>query len=124
MPAIAFLECSRCHAHISAEVPQTVCSKCADQPAGSLYVRYDFSHLKGISTRDAIATEVSSSTPGMWRYRAVLPDVPPVTLGEGWTPMLRSKRYPGAFVKEEGTNPTGTFKARGLAWNSVWICPM
>jgi threonine synthase len=51
----------------------------------------------------------------MWRYRAVLPDVQPVTLGEGWTPMLRSKRYPRAFVKEEGTNPTGTFKARGLA---------
>ncbi|MGA7243722.1 MAG: pyridoxal-phosphate dependent enzyme, partial [Terracidiphilus sp.] len=52
---------------------------------------------------------------GMWRYRAVLPQAEPVTLGEGWTPMLKSKRYPGAFVKEEGANPTGTFKARGLA---------
>jgi threonine synthase len=51
----------------------------------------------------------------MWRYRSVLPDVSPVTLGEGWTPMLPSKRYPGVFVKEEGTNPTGTFKARGMA---------
>ena len=51
----------------------------------------------------------------MWRYRAVLPDVEPVTLGEGWTPMLRSKRYPGVYLKEEGANPTGTFKARGLA---------
>jgi threonine synthase len=51
----------------------------------------------------------------MWRYRAVLPNVQPVTLGEGWTPMLRSKRYPSVFVKEEGANPTGTFKARGLA---------
>lgn len=51
----------------------------------------------------------------MWRYRAVLPDVEPVTLGEGWTPMLRSKRHPGAFLKEEGANPTGSFKARGLA---------
>jgi threonine synthase len=51
----------------------------------------------------------------MWRYRAVLPDVSPVTLGEGWTPMLLSGRYPGVFVKEEGANPTGTFKARGLA---------
>jgi threonine synthase len=50
----------------------------------------------------------------MWRYSAVLPDVPPVTLGEGWTPMLKSKRYPGLFIKEEGANPTGTFKARGL----------
>ncbi len=51
----------------------------------------------------------------MWRYRSVLPDVEPVTLGEGWTPMLRSKRYRNAFLKEEGANPTGTFKARGLA---------
>ena len=115
MPAIAHLECSRCHATISAELPQTVCPKCADQPAGSLYVRYDSSHLKGSSPREAIATAASSNSPGMWRYRAVLPDAPPVTLGEGWTPMLRSKRYPGAFIKEEGTNPTGTFKARGLA---------
>jgi threonine synthase len=51
----------------------------------------------------------------MWRYQAVLPDAKPVTLGEGWTPMLRSKRYQGAYVKEEGANPTGSFKARGLA---------
>ncbi len=45
----------------------------------------------------------------------VLPDVLPVTLGEGWTPMLQSKQYAGVFLKEEGANPTGTFKARGLA---------
>jgi threonine synthase len=51
----------------------------------------------------------------MWRYASVLPEVKPVTLGEGWTPMLPSKRYPGVFLKEEGANPTGTFKARGLA---------
>jgi len=51
----------------------------------------------------------------MWRYRSVLPEVAPVTLGEGWTPVIRSKRYPNVFVKEEGANPTGSFKARGLA---------
>jgi threonine synthase len=51
----------------------------------------------------------------MWRYADVLPDVLPVTLGEGWTPMLRSRRYEGLLVKEEGANPTGTFKARGMA---------
>jgi threonine synthase len=50
----------------------------------------------------------------MWRYASVLPDVTPVTLGEGWTPLLHSKRYPGLYIKEEGANPTGTFKARGL----------
>lgn len=51
----------------------------------------------------------------MWRYRPVLPEAEPVTLGEGWTPMLRSRRHPGVFLKEEGANPTGSFKARGLA---------
>jgi threonine synthase len=118
MPPISFLECSRCHAHISAETPQTLCTQCPDQPAGSLYVRYDLSHLRGTAPREVIArdaTAPSRTSPGMWRYRSVLPDVEPVTLGEGWTPILHSKRYPGVFLKEEGTNPTGTFKARGLA---------
>jgi len=51
----------------------------------------------------------------MWRYQAVLPSVEPVTLGEGWTPMIPSTRYDGVYLKEEGANATGTFKARGLA---------
>jgi threonine synthase len=51
----------------------------------------------------------------MWRYGSVLPSVEPVTLGEGWTPMLKSRRFPNVFLKEEGANPTSTFKARGLA---------
>jgi len=44
-----------------------------------------------------------------------LPDVEPVTLGEGWTPVVRSRRYKNVLLKEEGANPTGSFKARGLA---------
>jgi threonine synthase len=116
MPAIAYLECSRCHAHVTAETPQTLCPVCPVAPAGSLYVRYDFSSLIG-SLPGAAIVEPTAENPwlGMWRYRAVLPDAAPVTLGEGWTPMLRSKRYPGLYLKEEGANPTGTFKARGLA---------
>jgi threonine synthase len=111
MPAIKHLECSRCKETVSAETPQTLCPKCK----GALYVRYDLQHLRGTETRDAIARDAAKSPwPGMWRYRAVLPEVKPVTLGEGWTPMLRSKRHAGAFLKEEGTNPTGSFKARGL----------
>jgi threonine synthase len=112
MPAIASLECSRCHHHLSADTPQTVCPLCA----GSLYVRYDMDKLKHTAKRDEIAARAaaSPSSLGMWRYSSVLPDVTPVTLGEGWTPMLHSQRYPGLFIKEEGANPTGTFKARGL----------
>jgi threonine synthase len=112
MSKISHLECSRCRATLAADKPQTVCPQCA----GSLYVRYDLAPLKGIAHRDQIARESSlTGWLGMWRYRCVLPDVEPVTLGEGWTPMLRSRRYPGAFLKEEGANPTGSFKARGLA---------
>jgi threonine synthase len=112
MPSIKNLECSRCNSTVSAERPQTLCPKCQ----GAFYVRYDLSSLHGAATRDAVVSE-DPATPwsGMWRYRAVLPSVEPVTLGEGWTPMLRSGRHPGIFLKEEGANPTGTFKARGLA---------
>jgi threonine synthase len=51
----------------------------------------------------------------MWRYDAVLPEATPVTLGEGFTPMLRSRQYSNVFIKDEGLNPTGSFKARGLS---------
>ena len=115
MPPIASLECSRCHAKLSADTPQTVCTQCVDTPAGSLFVRYDFSALRGSSPDAVIARDLTTPWAGMWRYRSVLPEVQPVTLGEGWTPMLRSKRYANVYVKEEGANPTGTFKARGLA---------
>ncbi len=79
-------------------------------------MRYDLTPLRGVAARQEIA-RAAESTPwsGLWRYRSVLPDVTPVTLGEGWTPMLHSRRYPGVYVKEEGANPTGSFKARGLA---------
>ena len=113
MPQIAFLECSRCHHHLSAETPQTVCPI----DGGALYVRYDMDELRRTASHESparYAAEAGASL-GMWRYRDVLPAVAPVTLGEGWTPMIRSRRYPGLLIKEEGANPTGTFKARGLA---------
>jgi threonine synthase len=115
VPPIDFLECSRCNARLSADTPQTICTQCPQPPAGSLYVRYNLSHLRGTSAAEVIDRD-SARAPwtGMWRYRSVLPEVDPVTLGEGWTPMLRSKRYRNVYLKEEGANPTGTFKARGL----------
>jgi threonine synthase len=112
MPQIAYLECSRCHATLDATTPQTVCTQCA----GALYVRYDLASASGTAVRDAIGTSASDHRwSGMWRYSAVLPSIDPVTLGEGWTPMLPSRRYAKVFLKEEGANPTGTFKARGLS---------
>jgi threonine synthase len=116
MPPIAYLECSRCHARVTADSPRTLCMQCPTPPAGMLYVRYDLTDLMGSSPSDVIGREaLSSPWKGMWRYQAVLPEVKPVTLGEGWTPMLRSRRYSNVYLKEEGANPTGSFKARGLA---------
>ena len=115
MPQIAYLECSRCKARVSAATPQTVHGGCPQQPPGSFYVRYDLSGLVGSDPDEVIARTAGTPWRGMWRYSAVLPEVEPVTLGEGWTPMLHSKRYKGVYLKEEGANPTGTFKARGLA---------
>jgi len=57
----------------------------------------------------------------MWRYREVLPGGEPVTLGEGMTPLVHARRLgerlglANLYVKDEGLNPTGSFKARGLA---------
>jgi threonine synthase len=105
MPSISSLECSRCHKHVSADIPQTVCPACAS----SLYVRYD---LSAVSPEDRPR---DGGLQSMWRYAPVLPDVDPVTLAEGWTPMLRSRRHPNLYLKEEATNPTGSFKARGMS---------
>jgi threonine synthase len=105
MPPISSLECSRCHQHVSANTPQTICPACA----GSLYVRY------GLTSVDPASRPAPGGLQSMWRYSAVLPGVEPVTLGEGWTPMLRSRRHANLYLKEEATNPTGSFKARGMS---------
>ncbi|MBV8630386.1 MAG: threonine synthase [Silvibacterium sp.] len=105
MPPISSLECSRCRHYLSNDQPRTVCPACA----GSLYVRYDLTKI------DPASRPGSGGRQNMWRYAMVLPEVEPVTLGEGWTPMLRSRRHPNLYLKEEATNPTGSFKARGMS---------
>src|SRR5208337_3216732 len=108
---IAYLECTRCGEHLSADRPQNVCPK----DGGVLYVRYDLASLKGKLRRENLSGRVAS----MWRYAEVLPELraneKPVTLGEGFTPMLPSREYPNVFIKDEGLNPTGSFKARGMS---------
>ncbi len=107
MAKITYLECSKCGERLSAGQPHTVCPK----DGGSLYVRYDLGNIKKTFTRESLAGGPGS----MWRYAAVLPDADPVTLGEGFTPMLPSRQTPNVFIKDEGINPTGSFKARGLS---------
>ncbi len=106
MASISYLECSRCGQRVGAETPQTICPK----DGGSLYVRYDLASLRGKFTRESLI----GRAPTMWRYAELLPDAKPVSLGEGFTPMLPSRHYEDVFIKDEGLNPTGSFKARGL----------
>ncbi|MGA7080577.1 MAG: threonine synthase [Terriglobales bacterium] len=108
---ISYLECTRCGEHLSADRPQNICPK----DGGVLYVRYDLASLKGKLPPENLSRRVAS----MWRYAEVLPELPkdetPVTLGEGFTPMLPSREYANVFIKDEGLNPTGSFKARGMS---------
>src|SRR5581483_7333646 len=103
MAKISHFECARCGEKVAPGQPQNVCPRCT----GPFWVRYEFA--KNIS-RDA----VSHGPASMWRYREVLPEVEAVTLGEGFTPLLPSRRTANVFIKDEGLTPTGSFKARGL----------
>jgi len=85
-----------------------------------LAVRYDLGQVAAHVTREQLGARV----PGMYRFRELLPLLPdekPVTLGEGGTPLLPLPRLAAHFglrhlwAKDEGQNPTGTFKARGLS---------
>ena len=107
MPRLTHLQCTRCGEHYPADRPQTVCPK----DGGVLYARYDLATIK----KTFSPASLLPLAPTMWRYDAVLPDAAPVTLGEGFTPMLRSREFPNVFIKDEGLNPTGSFKARGLS---------
>src|SRR5438094_1099138 len=107
MPLLTHLECTRCGEHFPADRPQTGGPK----DAGILYARYDLASIK----RTFSPARLAGRAPTMWRYDAVLPEADPVSLGEGFTPMLASREYPNVFIKDEGLNPTGSFKARGLS---------
>jgi threonine synthase len=106
MGKLASLQCTKCGKHMNAEKPQTVCP----DDGGSLYARYDLASVKKNFTRESLRGRVAT----MWRYLEVLPSDNPVTLGEGFTPLLPSRERSNVYIKQEGLNPTGSFKARGL----------
>src|ERR1700685_211541 len=104
---ISYLECTRCGEHLSADQPQNICPK----DGGVLFAGYDLASLKGKLRPEDLRGRVAS----MWRYAEALPDATPVTLGEGFTPLLPSREFAHVFIKDEGLNPTGSFKARGMS---------
>src|SRR5579862_469974 len=115
MTTVTHLECSVCSKRYEAGKLHNLC-----ECGGPLLVRYDLKKARESWNRDWIANGPSS----MWRYAPVLPVSKPaaiVSLGEGMTPLINTKRL-GArlgasdlWVKDEGINPTGSFKARGLS---------
>ena len=114
MSGLSHLECSLCGKRFERGQVLNLCD-CG----GPLLVRYDLESLRRIWSRDQIAKGPNS----MWRYAPALPPRAEsiVSLGEGMTPLIRTRRL-GArvgsddlWVKDEGLNPTGSFKARGLS---------
>jgi threonine synthase len=113
---LSHLECTACARRQDADRLHTVCPACGKV----LYARYDLDAVRRVLPREALRDRA----PTLWRYREVLPvrDARAVvTLGEGMTPLLPASRLGAALgcssllVKEEGLNPTGSFKARGQA---------
>jgi threonine synthase len=104
---LTHLECTRCGERYPPNRPQSVCPR----DGGVLYARYDLATIK----KNFSSARLALRAPTMWRYDAILPAADPVTLGEGFTPMLASREYPNVYIKDEGLNPTGSFKARGVA---------
>lgn len=115
MSFVTHLECTRCSRSYEAGLPHNLCA-CG----GPLYVRYDLQAAARAWDRSALADGPKS----LWRYAPLLPCRKPgsvVSLGEGYTPLVHAARLGGRYqtgslyVKDEGLNPTGTFKARGLS---------
>ena len=105
------LECSACGKKYDASKEQHLCT--CGKP---LLVRYDLRRAAATLNLEALKSRPRT----MWRYTEVLPNDPPVSLGEGMTPLVHAKRLGASmglqslYVKDEGLNPTGSFKARGM----------
>jgi threonine synthase len=105
------LECSACSKNYDSSIEQHLCT--CGKP---LYAKYDLKRAAATLTLESLKSRPHT----LWRYAEVLPNDPPVTLGEGMTALVPAKRLGASLgvsnllVKDEGLNPTGSFKARGM----------
>ena len=113
---VTHLECGACGARHEARRLHNLCTQCGKP----LLVRYDLAAATQSLTKESL----KGRSPDLWRYREVLPvesDDNVITLGEGFTPLVRASRLgaslgmPELYIKDEGQNPTQSFKARGMA---------
>src|SRR5215207_10000973 len=112
---VTHLECGACGRRHEARRLHNLCEECGKP----LLVRYDLGRAGASLTKEVLRERRSD----LWRYREVLPverEENIVSLGEGWTPLLRAERLGASlgmtrlYVKDESQNPTQSFKARGM----------
>src|SRR5436190_265057 len=112
---VTHLECGACGLRHEAQRLHNLCIQCGKP----LLVRYDFESAARSLTRESL----KDRQPDLWRYREVLPvenDENIVSFGEGFTPLLHARRLGSQiglgelYIKDEGQNPTQSFKARGM----------
>ncbi len=110
------LECTYCGKEYSANETHNLCISCGKV----LYPRYDLERAKETLSKESIQ---SRKVYNIWRLNEMMPvndSQYRITLGEGWTPIIELKNIGKEFglknlcMKDEGQNPTGTFKSRGL----------
>ena len=112
---VTHLECALCGLLHEARRLHNLCRDCGKP----LLVRYDLQAAAASLTKESL----QGRGPDLWRYREVLPverDENVVSLGEGFTPLVRASRLgeqlglSELYIKDEGQNPTQSFKARGM----------
>jgi threonine synthase len=113
---VTHLECAACGTKYEARRLHNLCTQCGKP----LLVRYDLKSAAASLTKESLKVR----GPDLWRYREVLPvehDQNVVTLGEGFTPLVPASQLGSQmglshlYIKDEGQNPTQSFKARGMA---------
>jgi threonine synthase len=116
LSALTHLVCTACGLEHAADRLQNVCTKCSKP----LSAKYDLQRASRTLTKDSLRDRERS----LWRYGEVLPVLAmenKISLGEGGTPLLRAERLASRvgldslYIKDEGLNPTASFKARGMA---------
>ncbi|NHK29761.1 MAG: threonine synthase [Asgard group archaeon] len=110
------LECTYCGKIFSAEEINTICDSCGKV----LYPRYNLEKAKEFLTKELIEKR---KVYNIWRWHEIMPvkqEKNRITLGEGWTPLVKVNNFgkknnlSNVYIKDEGLNPTTTFKSRGL----------
>ena len=115
MSFLTHLECAMCGQELEADRLWNLCPDCGKP----LLARYDLEAARQTLAREDIGKRGAD----LWRYRELLPIRDPryaICLGEGFTPLVHADRlgqavgFHNLLIKDEGLNPTGSFKARGL----------